>query len=240
LERRLLEGCKKGLKDQACELVQTVCEEDRDSSEWPKTSPQPGVSYNGELTPPSPMPQGPSFHHCGPARFPVLVRMSNHPGANAQQMHCLTNIYAPNDPHPTAVDGGFVDRRFEWFENRYAASAIDEEGDAYGLATDAKTPAEAEAEAMARCRAAGGKRCVALMQLDNVCMGLARGPGLFRYGLWGYSEESTAREVVAECTKRAAGGTCTLLAVGCSYGAYTGLQLGPQSGVSYRYTSPPQ
>lgn len=236
LERVLLEDCQKGPNGQACQLVQTVCEADR--SLGPSTRRQPGAIYNGQMTPPSPVVPSPHVHHCGAGRLPVLVRMNNRPNSNV--MYCLPSTSARNDPHPNASDAGFADRRFEWFENRFAASAFDDEGDAYGLAVNAKTQAEAEAEAMARCRAAGGKRCTPWLQIDNVCIALARGPGKFRYAQWGFSEESTAREAVEECTKRAGGGSCTFMAVGCSYGAYTGLRQGFQPGVTYRYTPPPQ
>lgn len=241
VEGKALEACRQGANGQTCRVVQTVCERDRPHPGGVSTRPQPGVTYGGVRTPLSASPSGPGdAHHCGGGRRPVLLRVSDGPGSNLMQMHCLPDPRDANVRAQNYADAAPIPRRFEWFDDRFGASAADSDGDAAALAVNSPTQAHADLQAVAACQAEGGARCEVVQRVQNACIALARGPGKFRYGLWGFSQESTEREVVEECNKRAGGGTCTLMVSACSFGAFSGLRETPQPEVSYRYTEPPK
>jgi hypothetical protein len=226
----------KGTQGRPCELVRTVCE--RVASTGRALSRQPGAVYGNEQTPGAAAATGPSVHHCGAGRMPVLLRISDKPGA-WQQAHCLPNANARDATHPDADDVRVQRRRFETFENRFAAAALDASGPAHGLAAGTTTQEQADTLAIERCRAAGGDRCEVWMRTHNTCMAVAAGPADFRYVLWGFSHSEASRSAVEECSKKV-GQACTVLQTVCSYGAYIGLRPEQQPNVRYYQTPPPE
>lgn len=241
VEREALEACSQGTNGQTCRVVQTVCERDRAHPGGVSTRPQPGVTYNGVRTPLSVLPPGQGgAHNCGPGRRPVLLRLSDRPGGKVLQMHCVPDSGDANFRAHNYADAAPIPRRFEWFEDRFGASAADADSDAGALAINSPTQAHADAQAIAACRADGGAHCEVVGRVQNACIALARGPGKLRHGQWGFSQEGTGREAVEECNKRAGHDTCTLMGAACSYGSFTGLREARQPEVSYRYSPPPQ
>lgn len=110
-------------------------------------------------------------------------------------------------PPPKVVE------RWEVFDDRFGAWAIDESG-AFGVSFGEVSRESADRKALDMCQERGGRRCVAIGQFRNLCSTFAWGGGRSSFD-GGESVEISERRALAAC-ELDAGVECDVIRTVCS------------------------
>lgn len=107
-----------------------------------------------------------------------------------------------------------VVRRWELFDDRFGAIALDMKSGTFAMSSGHTTREEAEQAAFQRCRSGGGERCEMVTHARNTCQTLAWGAGYFQVS-GGASVQSSEQKTLRMCRDHI-GVECEVFRTECS------------------------
>jgi hypothetical protein len=117
------------------------------------------------------------------------------------------NDAVTTSPQPRVVE------RWEVFDDRFGAVALDESG-AFGMSSGATSREQAVADALAQCGARGGRQCEVVNEARNLCTTFAWGGGIADADN-GEDVDASQRNALMGCAKGGGKG-CEVIETACS------------------------